>query len=358
MLKNNDKIYDIKPKVLVLGNFGYTHNNLCGQTVKTRNIYELLKSKEVENFSKVEFFDTATLKGNMFSFIKMFSILIKADVLFYLPATKNLTYIFSFIFILSKLFSVKIHFVVVGGWLGEYLKNRPIYRYMFSKTDQIYPETDALCHGLKMDYGFKQVKRLNNFRDTNFFPILKSIDNNVKLVFMARVHPLKGVETLFKLSQKLNQLNIENVKFDIYGPVYVVYQEKSNKLLKTTSKNIAYRGVVQPNEIHKVLSKYDAMLFPTQYYTEGFPGSILDAYFSGIPVIASNWKYATEFIDHTSGAVTAFNDEDTFLNKIMELINKPDLIETLKQGALTKSYEFSSDKGWDVIKSCLFPINN
>lgn len=38
------------------------------------------------------------------------------------------------------------------------------------------------------------------------------------------------------------------------------------------------------------------MLLPTHYYTEGLPGSVLDAYMSGIPIIVSRWKHASEFV--------------------------------------------------------------
>jgi glycosyltransferase involved in cell wall biosynthesis len=344
-----------KPKVLVFGNFGYNHNELCGQTVKTRNIYELLKSKEPSHFSKVEYFDTDSLNENKFRLINGFHALTKTDILFYLPATKNLAFIFPFIFILSKLFSIRIQFIVLGGWLGEYLKSRPIYRFMFSKMEWIYPETDALSNYLRLEYGYKKVKRLNNFRDTNFIPVLKPTGNSIKLVFMARVHPLKGVETLFKLSRKLIELNHNGVTIDLYGPIYEDYQEKFENLLKTAGQNINYHGVLQPNEINPVLSSYDIMLFPTEYHTEGFPGSILDAYISGIPVIASNWMYASEFIDHTSGAIVEFNDANAFVNKVVALIEQPNLIDSLKQGAQAKTYEFSQDKAWEVLQSCLFP---
>lgn len=353
-----DKLLNVmnKPKVLVFGNFNYSTNNLCGQTVKTRNVYQLLKSKENQYFSEVAFFDTDSLNANKLGLFQGLYHVIKADELFYLPATKNLTYIFPFIFILSKLFAAKIHFVVVGGWLAEYLKHKPIHRFMMSKIEMIYPETDALCNCLTMDYGFNKVRRLNNFRDTNFSPVQSATGNPIKLVFMARVHPLKGVETLFKLSQRLKELNFENVSIDIYGPIFEEYKEEFNNLLNTAIKNIKYRGVLQPNEIYLVLSQYDIMLFPTQFYTEGFPGSILDAYISGIPVVASNWMYASEFVEQTSGAIVEFNNVDAFINKVLTLIENPEQIDALKQGARAKSHEFSSDKAWEVIKSITFPI--
>ncbi len=80
---------------------------------------------------------------------------------------------------------------------------------------------------------------------------------------------------------------MEQVIIDIYGPIYNEYLTEFEEECQNSSENLNYKGVLQPDEIYQVLSEYDLMLFPTQYYTEGFPGSILDAYISGLPVIAS-----------------------------------------------------------------------
>jgi glycosyltransferase involved in cell wall biosynthesis len=40
------------------------------------------------------------------------------------------------------------------------------------------------------------------------------------------------------------------------------------------------------------------MLFPTYWQGEGFPGAIIDAFVSGVPVIASDWNMNREIIIH------------------------------------------------------------
>ncbi len=51
----------MKRRILVLGYFGYLNNQLDGQTIKTRNIYELLLLKTSDNIS-VNIYDTQQYK--------------------------------------------------------------------------------------------------------------------------------------------------------------------------------------------------------------------------------------------------------------------------------------------------------
>ncbi len=49
---------------------------------------------------------------------------------------------------------------------------------MLSGIHRIYPETDYLSTILKNDFGFDNVKRLNNFRNIRFLP---KKDHKVKI---------------------------------------------------------------------------------------------------------------------------------------------------------------------------------
>ena len=58
-----------------------------------------------------------------------------------------------------------------------------------------------------------------------------------------------------------------------------------------TSNNCArYCGIKDPKDSVKTLKNYFALVFPTRFYTEGIPGTIIDAYYAGVPVIASKWE--------------------------------------------------------------------
>ena len=58
-------------KILVLGYFGFDNNQLCGQTVKTRNIFNLIKRHETE-VGEVIYFDTQIFQKNWLQGFNMF----------------------------------------------------------------------------------------------------------------------------------------------------------------------------------------------------------------------------------------------------------------------------------------------
>lgn len=338
-------------KVLVLGYFGYETNQIDGQTIKTRDVYTLLKKNSNE---EINFFDTQSFQKTKFNLVNLFLTLFKADVVFYLPAHNNLKFIFPIIYIVSKLTRTKINYLVVGGWLVEFLKNKPLHKYLLSKINGIYVETDSLYSGLK-NYSFTNVHKLHNFRITDY-PIIKlnnKSDSTIRLIFMARVHPLKGVNLLFELEKEINKAGVKNVFIDVYGPIFKDYEDEFVAKLKRSS--IKYCGVLEPSDIYDVLQKYDLMLFPTKYYTEGFPGTILDAYISGLPVIATKWLNAEEFIDHgETGFIVPFDDNEIFIKQVMDVITNPVIITELKKAALLKREEYSADSAWNILRSVLY----
>lgn len=342
-----------KKKVLVLGFFGFIDNQLDGQTIKTRNVYSLLKSKEGDFIKNVSFFDTQTFQKSKLNVFRLFKLIIKTDVLFYLPAHGNLKFIFPFIFVISKLFNTKIHYIVVGGWLAKFLKNKPIHVWMLSRIERIYPENRLAVYDLQSTYNFKNVQQLNNFRcyELPDFNIPKS--ELIRLVFMARVHPQKGVRIIFKIEEELNRRNIKNVEIDIFGPIYSGYKDEFKDLI-TNSKIVRYKGVLEPRTIYENLVNYNLMLFPTNFFTEGFPGSILDAYISRLPVIASSWKYASEFVEHNkTGIIVEFGNDQEFVSQTIKLIESPTLLNKLKIGATTEADKYSAEEAWNTLYSNL-----
>lgn len=334
-----------KNNTLILGNFGYKRNQIDGQTIKTRNIFKLLKNNDDELNIDVNFFDTQSLIGNLYSGLRMFYMLTKCRFLIYLPAQNNLKYIFPVVFILSILFNFKIHYVVIGGWLNDFIERKYIHRYFLSNIAGIYPETEDLTSILRKKYNLKNVKQLYNFRLNNFTNIKyynkKEGFRHIKLVFMARVNPMKGIFTIFELEKELEKQRIKNIFIDIYGPIQEDFKENFNKLI-SNSNIVEYKGLLVDNQIYDRLSEYDFMLFPTKFYTEGFPGSILDAYIAGIPVVASNWKYATEFIlNNKTGLISDFNNEEKFIKTVLYLINNKELLYTLKDGVIEHRNRYS-----------------
>lgn len=335
-------------KILVLGYFGYHTNQLDGQTIKTRNLYDLLK----QNMEFVSCFDTQDCRYNMMSFFKMFWQISKCDVLCYVPAHNNLKFIFPIIFFLAKISRTKIHFFVVGGWINEFLRNLPVHRWMLKHIDKIYPETKLMCEKLSEEHGILNTQVFPNFRLSNFKPAIQ--DNpkgTLRLVFMARVNKMKGYETVFSFADYAIKEGLD-ILVDFYGPI--LDEDKDDFMRRVSECSIiSYKGALEPSEINFTLSSYDLLVLPTRYYTEGFPGSILDAYISGIPVIVTRWKHAHEFVvDGQTGFVVPFdNPQETFNHAITTLYKDRGLLHQMKKSAHDFSRYFKAEYALKIINN-------
>lgn len=353
-----------KSKILVLGYFAYEYHQIGGQISKTRNVYNLLAQKEAKYNYTLEYFDTQSFKKNKWNILKMFRKISKCDKLVYIAAHGNLKYLFPIIFLISKLLTIEIHYIVVGGWLDDFIKNKPIHIRFLRKINGIYPQTNKLTTHLKEHYNFTNVFQLQNFRivDNDLKDSKKQGKTDpagLRLVFMGHVFPKKGVDTIFLLEEELTKVKLDNIQIDIYGPLDKEYEVEFKSKLKLHPK-VNYKGFLKPSQIHATLKNYDLMLFPTKYYTEGFPGSILDAYISDIPVVATNWEYANEFINHdVCGLITDFDNEEVYIREVIKLLKNPSKIETLKLGIPKQLQKYSSESAWKVLHKRIvtFPEN-
>lgn len=343
-------------KILVLGYFGYVSNKLDGQTVKTRSIYELLKKKSSDN---IVYFDTELLKYNRFELLDLFVKLCSCRRLVYLPAHGNLKYLFPFLYVISWLLRFQILYVVIGGWLVEYLKNKPLHRYMLRKIKVVCPETNRMKLELESKYSFCNIVILSNFRNSNLADgiFLSNVNGGerLRLVFMARIQKMKGLDYVQDLAEHITREKKENIfMLDFYGQIDKNDEEYFRNLIDNYPF-LQYKGVLLPQEIYKTLSQYDLLVLPTHYYTEGLPGSIVDAYMAGIPVLVTNWKHAHEFVDNNvTGFIIPFNDgQKDFISIVDNLLSNKSKLISMKNAAKKKSYFYSEDYIWGVFSNLL-----
>ncbi|QXW26043.1 glycosyltransferase family 4 protein [Acinetobacter johnsonii] len=333
-----------KQRILVIGYFGHITNQIDGQTIRTNSIYNLIKER---SDSEVIFFDTQSLKFKKLNIFKLLFLIFKANTIFDIAAHGHLKYLFPIIYLICAFFNKKLNFVSIGGWLYIFLKNKPFHKFLLSRVDNIFVQTLNLDLNLRK-YNFENIVLLNNFRlfDNNKIDI--KFGDIKKIVFMARVHEMKGVDTIFKLSNALQNLGYNDIEIDIYGPIHDEY--KNNFIENINNSLVNYGGIVEPFNVYSVLEKYDFMIFPTKYYTEGFPGSILDSYIAGIPVIASNWLNAHEFIvDENTGYIVEFDNPTAFIDKVIWLIQNPEKLGKLKANIIEYRKQYSADAAWSTL---------
>ena len=147
------------------------------------------------------------------------------------------------------------------------------------------------------------------------------------------VGPGLGALTTEILKRKANL-----TAFEIDRGFVSFLQEEIQPLYKDTFEIVS-------GDVLKTLKDYFALLFPTRFYTEGIPGTIIDAYAAGVPVISAEWESFSDIIDEgITGFGYAFGDKEKLKELLIEFAETPERVNGIKVGSLKKVQEFIPEK--------------
>ena len=111
-------------KIGVCGHFGGKKIYLDGQTIKTKNLTDELMRQFGER--EIRIIDTyGGVKKLPLVVLKLIIMLMKCRNIIILPAQNGLNSYVRMLIFLNAFFRKNIHYVVIGGWLPEYLNNKP-----------------------------------------------------------------------------------------------------------------------------------------------------------------------------------------------------------------------------------------
>ena len=331
--------------IAIIGAFSFKCKDHGGQTVKTETLAECLKSKFGSH--NVYCIDTV---GFLCKLLLLFK-LIKASVLCYniiiLPAQNGLKFIPSVLVFVKRFLDRKLHYVVIGGWLPIYLQDKKRILKSLKSFDGIYVETISMQKAIE-NLGIKNTYYVPNCRKLNILNgnFLEKNDNlPLNVLTFSRVTESKGIEDAIEAVKMVNSKYQDPIfTLHIYGQVFNEDKQWFESLICNSPSYIEYKGVIDYNTSSSVLKKYHSLIFPTFYEGEGFAGTLLDAFSSGLPVIASNWKYNSEIVkDGQEGLIyTVRNIEELADALEWSYINK-DKWNSFRSNCLKKAYNYLPD---------------
>ena len=239
-----------------------------------------------------------------------------------LPAENGLRYIAPYLLFFNCFFNRSLHYDVIGGWLPEFIKNKPLLTKCLKGFSTIYVETKRMKIALE-EQGFDNVMVIPNCKNLIIVDNLLSYNTlpNEKITFatFSRVMKAKGIEDAVIAIRKANNFKGSNVfHLDVYGFVEPQEYEWFNSLQELYRSEMTYKGSVAFEQSTAILQNYYGLLFPTYYSGEGFAGTLIDAYAAGLPVIASDWKYNSEIIENgKDGIIVPIQDTDKLSEAIL-----------------------------------------
>jgi glycosyltransferase involved in cell wall biosynthesis len=114
-----------------------------------------------------------------------------------------------------------------------------------------------------------------------------------RFVYVGHVSRLKGLAVLAEAMRQMPP----DAWLDVYGP----WIEDLPADLFAGQERIRYHGPIPAAEVVATMASHDALVLPSLATTEGYPGSVLEAYAAGLPVIASRIGAIPEIVDESSG---------------------------------------------------------
>lgn len=340
-IKNRQK----KSQITICAHLGEGVQLLNGQTIKSKNVVDAIKKKYINN--NICIIDTYGFQKNPFKLlIKIVTETIKSRNIIIMPAQRGVKVIAPIVSVLSNFFYCRIHYIVIGGWLSKLLShNEWLLKYLRS-FHGIYVETESMVKQLNK-LGLNNAFLLRNFK--SMCPINKidiKIDHQqpYKLCTFSRVMPEKGITIACNVIEKITvQKGQKYISLDIYGQIEKGYENWFKELIKKCSHNIRYCGAVDSSKSSQILSKYDALLFPTYYDGEGVPGTIIDAFFAGVPVIASDWHFNSEIISNGITGII-FKNERQLYKYLLHMDQNINKIKEMKRECVMESKKYTEQE--------------
>lgn len=329
-------------KVGIIGHFGGKENFCDGQTVKTKVLHDELKNATDWKLICV---DTYYKSKNPLKLIiqTLFCLFICKNV-FILLSGNGMKLYFPLLYFFVKLKKLRVFHDVIGGNLDGYVEKYPKFKKYLNSFVVNLVENTALKDRLNLQ-GITNVEQFPNFKRLKELAQEDLVYCNKKpypLCTFSRVLAEKGIEDAINAVIQINESAKEQIyMLDIYGPVDPKYLERFEEIKKGFPEYISYKGVIEPEKSVETIKNYFALLFPTKYYTEGIPGTLIDAYAAGVPVISSLWvNHKDIFVENVTGWGYEFGNIDALVEILKKASENPKEFSQMKLSALKESEKY------------------
>jgi glycosyltransferase involved in cell wall biosynthesis len=295
----------MKDKILFIGPLNLGKQPMGGDQFKNN----LLLNSLIDIYT-VKSIDTYNIYRNPFKLCSLFYFIFiqKFDRIIVSASTISALKLLSLIK-LSKKKSEKTVYWVVGGELPELIRQNYKLIGRLNGLKKIGVQTNNMCNKL-VDLGLRNVCITPNLKNFSLDSLkvrtdkgIKKRNGALKILFISRISPLKGVDNILNLMHQKSELEqFGKVDFDFYGPIEKEFKERFLCEIEKYD-NLQYRGYLNfsddiDSKYDKLNTNYDIFLFPTRWPSEGFPGVLIDAMCSGLATIATDWNYNNEVIQN------------------------------------------------------------
>ena len=164
-----------------------------------------------------------------------------------------------------------------------------------------------------------------------------------RLLFLSRLLPEKGLPELLEAAPRFPA----RVRLSVFGPEMPGFDVRAISRLS----NVTFGGPVAPKHVPAVMEDHDALVLPTYYHDEGYPGVVIEAFQMGLPAVATRLPGLRELMtDGKDGLHVAAGSVDSLVDAVARLCSDDQLFERLRRGALETGERYRGDRAAAAIE--------
>jgi glycosyltransferase involved in cell wall biosynthesis len=339
-------------KVALIGSIGYGESTSSGQVIRTRILYKAL----LEHYGSdgVYMINTSDYSHHALSIIgRTVCSLFSSDTYIVILSGNGRKVFFPVLRFFKKAFGKNVLNNIIGGDYASSVRKYPKYIEYSNAFDVNWVQMPSMKIEVEQE-GIHNVEVLPNSK-----PLVivseESLEKNSQKPFQfctfSRVSKAKGIELAINAIEQINRKTGETVaELTIYGKPDDDYAQDFKGVMDKATEAIKYGGVIDYDKASDELRKYYMLLFPTTFYGEGFPGTIIDAYSSGVPVIASDWKFNPELIESgRTGYIYDHEKPEELVRFIRMAIENPADVDAMRKNCIKEAKKYTPENVMPII---------
>jgi len=332
----------------LIGHIADGQEKFDGQTVSTRIWRDELRKES--NDLELIIVDTFEYKRRFIKLLKSWlKCMVSCSHIVVMLSGNGMRFFFPLLYYSNKIFKRKIFHRVIGGNLSNYVDVNPIWIKYLNAFEINWVQSPKMVEYL-FQQGIYNAVFLENFRNVKSISNEELTSSNKKpflFCTFCRVSKAKGITLAIETIANINSVNGEGTaEIHIYGPIEKEYKKEFLQLIEQNKESVKYMGSIESSKAVDTLKKYYFHIFPTTWDGEGFPGTLIDCYNAGLPTIASNWAYNSEYIKN---GVTGFlydwkHPEDLEKNIQFTLNYSEEHYFNMREANLKEAEKYSAEK--------------
>jgi glycosyltransferase involved in cell wall biosynthesis len=241
-----------------------------------------------------------------------------------------------------KILRTQVFHYVIGGTLASEVQAHPKWKKYISAFEGNWVESRLVVEKLRAQ-GVNNACYVPNFKQLS--PLreeeLSPVHTPMRFCTFSRVMKEKGISDAINALATVNREETV-ATLTVYGPVAKEYEEEFGALCKRYASFCTYGGVIDAEKSVSVLKNYDLLLFPTYWYGEGMPGTMIDAFCAGLPIVARWWPYCDEMITHLqTGFVYPFDRPEQLEQWVRYALSHPQEVYAMKKACLAAGASYT-----------------